>query len=168
MICSHATYNADADSPFVYIPYLKRGERFHAPPTLYERRRMLPCCPCFSSYCYNICLSIYSLQNTRWIRRFRSPPIISFHSQFPLDSMKHISPSLIHHLPTIMHALHLPILLLQGPLHLEIQLPLLLQPLLLHISHDALVHCLRCVSSLFSVSLFLSLSATKIELGESR
>ena len=103
----------------------------------------------------------YSLQNTRRIHRFWVAPINFFHSQFPFDPMKRILPSLIHHLSTIMHALHLPILLLQRPLHLEIQLPLLLQPLLLHISHDALVHCLRCVRSLFC----LSLSDTKIELG---
>ncbi len=34
------------------------------------------------------------------------------------------------------------VFLLQGPLHVEIELTLLLQPLLLHISHDALMHSL--------------------------
>lgn len=39
--------------------------------------------------------------------------------------------------------LHLPVLFLQLPLHLKVDLSFSLEPLLLHVADDALVHCLE-------------------------
>jgi hypothetical protein len=57
--------------------------------------------------------------------------------------------------------LHLPILLLHRLLHVEIELPLLLYPLLFYVPYYALVHCLSTVSS---CSLHLLLSNTRLAL----
>lgn len=46
----------------------------------------------------------------------------------------------------IRHILHLPVFLFQLPLHFKIQLALALDLLLLHVSEDAGVHCLSCIS----------------------
>jgi hypothetical protein len=53
-----------------------------------------------------------------------------------------VSSRLIQHSSSITYILHLPVFLLQGLLHFEIELAFLFHPLLLHVSNYAFVHCL--------------------------